>query len=700
MSSSVSAVRPLILRLDLAARRAAFARAQRGRLAPWLPVFMAAGIACYFSLLAEPVWWAGAAALAPAAAGAALVRGLRPALLPAAAAALGFSSAQLATCRALPIAPVPSGAVVVTGTVRGVDVLPEGRRLTLSGARFGAAPPLQRTVRVRLRDDDPAPLEAGDVMRVRALMRAPSPPAYPGGWDLQRDDWFSGLAGSGFAIGRAALVEAHPPTGFSARLRGLRDDIDERVASAIGGAPGAIAGTLLTGVTSSIPESDRAAFRDSGLAHLLAVAGLHIGIVMALVFGLVRRMLALSERAALRWPCKQIAAVAALASGGCYLLLTGAHVPIIRSFAMACVFTLAVLAGRRAVSLRGWAIAACGLMLISPWEVMGVSFQMSFSAVLALISGYEALRPRLQGLRGDGSPLRRVLSHVAALALTSFLAGTASAPFGAYHFGHVQAYYVLSNLLAVPITAAVVMPLGIASLALMPLGLEQLTLIPMGWGVRVILWIAHATADAPNATLAVPHIPAWGLATLSVGIAWLGLWRGPVRLAGAVMIAVGVLSAATQRAPDALVSPDAKLIGVREGSRLFVQSAPGGSRFVRDAWAQALATSPAEAIDEAPDALCSEAGCRLLDAVVTRDADRLGRCGDASLLLSASPARGACDGLRAIDRVAAARDGAAAVWFEPDGPRIVTDRQTRGERPWVPRPKPRDAAGLPPAEAE
>ena len=109
-------------------------------------------------------------------------------------------------------------------------------------------------------------------------------------------------------------------------------------------AEGGIAATLLTGMTASIPEPDRVAFRDSGLAHLLAVAGLHIGIVMGLVLGFARLVLALSERATLFWPCKQLAALAALAAGGGYMELTGVHLPILRSFAMACLFTLAVVA--------------------------------------------------------------------------------------------------------------------------------------------------------------------------------------------------------------------------------------------------------------------------------------------------------------------------------------------------------------------
>ncbi len=570
--------------------------AQQGRLALWLPVFMGAGVLLYFSLRCEPPVWAGAAVALPAAVAAVLVGfPIRAITAPLAAAAIGFAAAQLATARAPPLEHLPHRAVELSGTVQAVEVLPEGVRVTLRPVQLDDGSALGRSLRVRLRAKDPAAPEAGDTIRVRALVQAPSPPAYPGGWDLQRDAFFSGLGGYGFAIGRAELLAHAPVTGLPGRLQALRETIASRFEAALPGAEGAVAATLLTGVPTAIPGPDREAFRASGLAHLLAVAGLHIGIVMGLAFGASRALLALWEYAALHWPTKQIAALVALAAGGAYMLLTGMHVPIMRSFAMASLFTLAVLSGRRAVSLRGLALAAAVLILAEPQQVPGVSFQMSFSAVLALIAGYEALRPHLHALYGDGAPWRRSVLHVTALALTSALAGTASAPFGAYHFGRIQLYFVLANMVAVPLTALWVMPAGLIALGLLPLGLERLALVPMGWGVGAILWIARTTASWPAATLAVPHMPGWGLVLVGLGMAWLGLWRGPLRLAGAVVIAAGLTSPIMVRPPDLLISEDARMVGVRTAAGVFVERQTGASKFTRDAWVQYLGGRAADA---------------------------------------------------------------------------------------------------------
>ncbi len=669
--------------------------AERGRFFLWLPVCMTAGNAAYFALTAEPDGWLGVAALAVAGAAALALRRLvvvRAVCLAIAAAALGFAAAQVATARAPPRMEVPRKAVLVSGPVRAVEPLPEGVRVTLEQPVLDAGAPQARMLRIRLRREDPLMPATGDTLRLRARLSAPSPPAFPGGWDLQRDAFFAGIGAYGYALTRVELLGHAEPDGLARLLQAVRETVAARIGAVLDGPEAAICATLLTGSPAAIPPEDRAAFRDSGLAHLLAIAGLHIGIVMGLAFGLVRALLALWERAALHWPCKPIAAVAALAAGGGYMLLTGAHVPIIRSFAMACLVTLGILVGRRALSLRGLALAMATLLLIAPEQAMGVSFQMSFSAVLALIVGYDALRPALLRLAAGGGWRRRVGSHVAALALTSALAGTASAPFAAYHFGQVQLYNVLANVAAVPLTALWVMPAGLLALTLMPLHLEFLALVPMGWGAAAILWIGRSVAALPAATLMVPHMPPWGLACVALGMAWLGIWRTRLRLAGIALLALGLASPALVRPPDVLLSADGRLAAVHVGDDMFVQQRDGFSGFTQDAWRQmwaarvrALPERPEQGVD------CDDRACRIRPAgagpiaVLLLGPARAVDC-DAAVLLSLEPIHLRCAEPvpDAFDRFDLWRAGAHAVWLAPDGVRVETDRGVRGERPWVP----------------
>lgn len=680
---------------------------ERSRLAPWLAVAFGAGVLAYFALPAEPpaavVW------VAPPLLLLAFWLGLRRplagwALGLVAAGMAGFAIAAWQAGQQPPALDLPRSATIVSGRVLAVDLLPEGRRITLAEASLdgGAAEP--RAIRIRLKRQDGAAPVPGDTVRVRALLRAPAGPSFPGGFDFQRASWFSGLGASGYALGVAEVSPGTaPPPAFAA----LRASIEARVAAAVPGAAGAVASALLTGGQSAIAPGDLAAMRDSGLAHLLSVSGLHIAIVMGLTFASLRWLLALLPWVALRLPVKALAALLALGAGGFYLLLSGSQVPMQRSFAMAALTTAALLAGRRALTLRGLAMAAAAVLLVQPAAILGASFQMSFAAVLALIAGWEWLRPHVP-VAGTGADWRRRLLLAGfGLVVTSILAGAATTPFGLHHFGRLQVYGVLANAIAVPITSVLVMPAGMVAALLMPLGLEWLALGPMGWGVEAILAVAHWVAGWPGAAVTAVPIPAWGLGLCAFGLVWLCLWRTGWRLLGLPLLVVGLASAAMDRPPDLLVSGDGRLIGVRAGATLYTQKVSGASAMTRDNWQRIYAAPGTEALPRQGEAAegavrCSAGACRISlggatpIAVVLRGDQPQEACGSAAVVVSAEPVRGACLA-QVVDRFAVWRNGPHAIWLDPAGVRVVSDRAFRGDRPWVPPvPVPRGMASAAP----
>lgn len=683
--------------------------AERQQQALWLPVAMGAGILFYFSLRTEPdarlIW------LAPPLIIAALILERR---LPfcgwvcsmMAACSFGFAVVLWHAQRASPPITPPSRAMVIEGIVQNVEALPQGLRVTLAQARLGPeAPTLERSLRLRLRSDDGARPAPGDLLRVRALIRPPAAPAYPGAWDFQRTAYFSGQGGVGFAIGPA---EVTPGAGQAPALSGLRTTLEARVMAALPGPAGAISAALLTGSQSAIPTADLNAMRDSGLAHLLSVSGLHIAIVMSVSFWVCRLLLALYRPLALRVPGKLLAGCAALLAGGFYMLLTGAQVPMQRSFAMACLVTLAILAGRKAISLRGLAWAAAVVMIFDPASLLGPSFQMSFAAVLALIAGWEALQPRLAGLRGHRGWAWRIGFAVLGLMMTSVLAGAATAPFGLAHFGRLQWYGVAANAMAVPLTSFIIMPAGMLAALLMPLGLEAPALWIMGLGVEGVLWVARIVAAWPGATQAAMPIPAWGLMVFAFGLCWLCLWRSWWRALGVLPMILGLSSAAFVQPPHILVSGDARLIAISAADTLFLQRQTGASSLTRDTWlrlygqtaAQAL---PAEGSTAEGKLRCSAEGCIVDEgpgAFLVRRGNIMAQCGAVAVIISAEPIRQRCRPSILIDRFSVWRNGPHAIWLLPTGAQVISDRAWRGDRPWVqPPPLPR-AAAEPPAPIE
>ncbi len=696
------------LRAVLTWGQTAFA-AERQQQALWMPVAMGAGILLYFSLRTEPdprlIWLAPPLMIAAFFVSRSLpFCGWLCSMM--AACSFGFAVVLWHAQRAPPPITPPSRALVIEGIVQNIEALPQGLRVTLAQARLGPeAPTLERSLRLRLRSDDGARPAPGDLLRVRALIRPPAAPAYPGAWDFQRNAYFSGQGGVGFAIGPA---EVTPGAGRAPPLSGLRTTLEARVMAAQPGPAGAISTALLTGSQSAIPSADLNAMRDSGLAHLLSVSGLHIAIVMSVSFWVCRLLLALYRPLALRVPGKLLAGCAALLAGGFYMLLTGAQVPMQRSFAMACLVTLAILAGRKAISIRGLAWAAAVVMIFDPASLLGPSFQMSFAAVLALIAGWEALQPRLAGLRGHRGWAWRIGFAVLGLMMTSVLAGAATAPFGLAHFGRLQWYGVAANAIAVPLTSFIVMPAGMLAALLMPLGLEAPALWVMGLGVEGVLWVARIVAAWPGATQAAMPIPAWGLMVFAFGICWLCLWRSWWRALGVLPMILGLSSAAFVRPPHILISGDARLIAISAADTLLLQRQSGASSLTREAWlrlygqtaAQAL---PAEGSTAEGKLRCSAEGCVVDEgpgAFLVRRGNIMAQCGAVAVIISAEPIRQRCRQSIMIDRFSVWRDGPHAVWLLPSGAKVISDRAWRGDRPWVPPPPQPRAAAEPPAPIE
>lgn len=703
---------------SLAARLEAMLAPEWQRLPLWLPVALGAGVLAYFAGRAEPgpgwLWLPWPLLLLAVLLG---WRGWPMVAWPVALAgmaALGFALPLWHAARLPPPLELPSRAVILEGQVDAVEALPQGLRVTLAAPRLDGAEPLPRWLRVRLRANDPLRPIPGDRIRLRALLRAPSAPSYPGAWDFQREAFFKGQGGSGFALGPAErLAESGAPQPFAA----LRAGIEGRVMVALPGGAGAIAAALLTGGQSAIPPADVAAMRDSGLAHLLSVSGLHIAIVMGLGFGALRFGVALWPWLALRVEGARLAAPGSLLLGGAYLLLTGAQVPMQRSFAMAALVTLGVMVGRRALSLRALAVAAAVVLVFNPAALLGPSFQMSFAAVLVLIAGAEAMAPWLARFRAAPGWWRRPAVLLLGMLATSLLAGIATTPYGLHHFGRLQLYGVVANMVAVPLTSFLVMPAGLVALLLMPLGLEAWALAPMGWGVEAVLLVARGVAAWPGAALQATPMPGWGLLLASAGLVWLCLWQARWRLLGLPMLVAGLASGAFVTPPDLLVSADARLIALRTPAGVVVQKASGGSNFVRDAWLRGWGEEEADTLPggeaAAPGLDCTPQACRfqpypegpvalLLRAPKPRRNETAPplsaapHCGaSAALLVAAEPIRGRCPGTPWVDRFSVWREGPHAVWLRPgEAPRVVSDRAWRGVRPWVP-PPPRPRAAAP-----
>jgi competence protein ComEC len=679
--------------------------AERARWPLWIPVFVGTGIGLYFWLTVEPPLWLGLTALGLAGlATTAAVRTQRlvaPAIAMAALAA-GFAAVEVqAWAVAAPILERRLGPVAVEGRLVAVDPLPEGTRLVLQPSHIDRLElgRLPARIRVRLRHDE-AGLLPGEWLRLKTVLLPPPAPAMPGAYDFQRRAYFDRLGAVGFAIGAPARID--PPgdaatSGWRSAVEALRAGVTERIRAALPGPTGAIAAALITGETHAIPPADAGAFRDAGLAHILVIAGLHMGMVAGIAFFALRAALALIPAIALRHPTKKWAAAGALLVTAGYMLLSGATVSSRRAFIMTGLMLFAVMVDRLSLSARSVAYAALVIMLVTPEAAAGPSFQMSFAAVAALIAFYEAMRSRLGEWRAHAGPMRRAGLYLLGIAFTTVVTTVATMPFTIYHFNRFPLYSVAANALAVPITGFWIMPWALIACLLMPLGAEGLALTPMGWGIDAVAAIAHGVTAWPGAVLTVPSMPAAGLVLLSLGGLWLCVWQRRWRWLGLAPIAAGYLTLLLVRPPDILVAGDAHLVAVRAADGRYLLSKARGARLHEETWTRRAAAEtgpPWPATGESADGrlACDAQGCLYRahgrTVALIRDGAALAEdCRSADLVVSPVAAHRVCRGPLVVDRIDAWKKGGHAIWLDPDGIRIETVAEWRGARPWAPAPE-------------
>ena len=542
-------------------------------------------------------------------------------------------------------------------------------------------------------------VSVGDRVRLRASLRPPSWPALPGSFDFERKAFFEQIGAYGFTLGAVSVIASENNAGLLARLsiglNRLRQEIGLRIRTASSPSSGAIAQALMTGDRGSIVDADLEVMRDSGLAHLLAISGLHMGLMAATLFFVMRTLLALSTTLALRYPIKKYAAFGSMVGALAYLALTGATVPTQRAFVMTCLVLLAVILDRHVISMALAAWAALAVLVITPQSLLGPSFQLSFAAVVALIAVYEALRDRFRLWRTRSGYVRRLLVYVGSVGLTTIVAGLATAPFAIYHFNRVAIFGLLANLAAVPVMAMWVMPWAMIAYLLMPFGLESAALAPMGWGIDVILHIARTVSVIPGSVALVPSFPMWGLTAIALGGLWLCLWRRRWRLLGLPVIALGLASAAVQQGPDILVDDSGRLFAIRDAQGSLRLSSRRAARFTADQWLRRTAQreSGAWPIGESTGdrtLLCDVLGCVYRAnghiAALIRDSRALADdCGVATVVVSTVPIRKPCRSARTvIDRFDLWRSGGHALWLHPnDRVEVKSVVSERGERPWT-----------------
>lgn len=705
---------------DAPRRRAVGSAAMRAGLLPWAPVLLSAGIGLWFALPAQPGvgFWAVMAAIGligalamlravPLAAagriGWSTADALRLAGMAAMLIALG---AGLAAMRAQMVAaPVMAWRYYgpVEGRVVEIDRSARDRmRLTLDGVVLRDTAPSRSPARVRLslmgEAADGSLPSPGQRVMLTGHLGPPPGPASPGSFDFRQFAWFEGLGAVGYA--RTPIMTVAPPQGGIWAMHRARMNIASAMRDRIGGQKGAVAAALMTGDRSGIAEATNDVMRASNLYHIISISGLHMSMLAGFVYAALRMAVVAAQAAGARpfAPAHKLAAVGALAASAGYLWLSGGGVATERAFIMVAVMLAAILADRRAISLRTVAVAALVILVIRPESLISPGFQLSFAATVALIltlGPWSRLSPALP----------RLLRPPAMLILSSLVAGMVTAPIAAAHFSRMAEYGLLANLLAVPVMGTLVMPAGVIAALLAPLGLDGPALWVMGAGTAWMLGIAERVAGLDGAVRAIAMPPWQALPLLCFGAALmvLSFRAGQLRrlglplvgtLAGAAMAAASAVIWARAERPLLLIAPEAEAAGLMTDAGRAI-SKPKGGAFVVENWLledgdtatqEQAAARPAwqgdgrDHVAQLPDGwqvlhfTGKGAGeralpeCRARRVVIVAEAIKP-RPRDPSCLL--------------IDVTSLRRSGALTLDMVDGAPRLTSVAQAVGDRPWA-----------------
>jgi len=481
-------------------------------------------------------------------------------------------------------------------------VTPTGRRVMISGIEpVPPGKPLQiRRARIVVKAGPP--LAPGDIIDARIYFYAVPGPAVPNGADAEFSSYFQGIGAYGSTTAASLLTSPDVPAP-ERFFDMVRQTIGTRIEAVLSQPSRGIARAIITGDQSDITDASRQVVATAGLAHVIAISGLHLSLVAGGVFFALRFLLALATPLARHVDVKKLAAAGGIAAALFYYAISGGGAAALRSTVMAVLLFGAVVLGRRALSMRNVALAGLFTVLTEPTEIFRPGFQLSFAAVIGLVGIYEILGRRRSVGKG---PLGYIATHFAGIALTSLIGGASTIVFAIYHFQQTSPLGIVGNLMIMPLVALVMMPAAMLSVLAMPFGMDRPFIWLLGWSVDRMLDVATLVAGWSQNFEGSPLLTPLALFIALLALAWFAFFTNRYRLIGPVLAVPAILLFALDHPPDVLVADTTQALAVRGADGLTLIGGKPGS-FAVDVWGQTYR----QQIDAAPpgSVSCDSLGC-------------------------------------------------------------------------------------------
>ena len=373
--------------------------------------------------------------------------------------------------------------------IRSSDVIVSNRRIPVNGHVLLFVPSRSE------------PFRFGDQYRFLCVLHPPRGFHNPGGFSYERTLAFQRIHTVGFSEeqGWVKLSEGHGNP-LLLQVESWRDQIRRFIEEEATPPSSAILKALVLGEREDIPEKISEQFTATGIAHLLAISGDHLGIVAFLSFSLLLWILKRSETLLLSVSAKKWAAALTIPCLLLYTFIAGAGISVVRATIMVIVFFLSILFQRERNLLHTLALAAFLILLFSPPSLFDVSFQLSFLAVLSILYIVPRIVPSLSRetilIPLETSWRQRLWKYLKLSFLVSGVATLGTAPFVALHFNRISPVGLLTNLLVIPWVGFLIVPIALLAsvlsffLPFMATWLIQVSSVTTSVLLQVVSWVA------------------------------------------------------------------------------------------------------------------------------------------------------------------------------------------------------------------
>ncbi|MDR2723649.1 MAG: competence protein ComEC family protein [Holosporaceae bacterium] len=425
----------------------------------------------------------------------------------------------------------------------------------------------------------------GSKILFRTILSPLQPQSFPGAYDFKKQQYFKGISARGFITAPPKILENPDQTSLELFIEQLRHRIDKKIEKCLPQETASIAKALITGNKSEISQSIRNNFANSGIAHLLAISGLHMGIIGFFVFWIFRIFLCCFPSICMFFDIKKISAIISWIVVLFYLYISGKSVPSVRAFIMHTIVICAILVERCSITMRSVAIAATLVMISTPEVILFPSFQMSFGAVIAIVALHEH--------NWNFSGLFRNLFGVLG---TTVVASIPTAIFSMYTFNQLTLNSIFANVISIPFMSFFIMPMAIIALFLMLFDLAQPLIVCMGYGIQALVKISELSAQLPGSRFVMPTPTYINMAIFIFSGLILTLIHHKIRFCGAIGMIIGGIYYYFNTTPDILISQKSKLIGIKTDEALCFNHL-GYFRSMALSWMRSLGMEKRERFD-------------------------------------------------------------------------------------------------------